>query len=47
LFNLLGFARLTLIETLLKHRKDILKQCFATNEKKSLLSMNSSMKINV
>ncbi|CAH1724972.1 activating signal cointegrator 1 complex subunit 3 [Aphis gossypii] len=43
LFNLLGFARLTLIEILLKHRKDILKQCVMTNEKKNLLSTNLKM----
>lgn len=37
LFNLLGFTRLALIETLLKHRKDILKQCSVVDDKKSSL----------
>uniref|UniRef100_A0A2S2P2A4 Activating signal cointegrator 1 complex subunit 3 n=2 Tax=Schizaphis graminum TaxID=13262 RepID=A0A2S2P2A4_SCHGA len=41
LFNLLGFTRLTLIETLLKYRKDILKHC--ANEKRNLLSTNLKM----
>lgn len=45
LFNLLGFTRLTLIETLLKFRKDILKQCLVTNEKKNIHATDLSTEV--